>query len=81
MNKENFDSNKYFDSGLYEKVFYTKHRALKIDEEGIIADIEYNRTLLTDYWQDIEEFEGTEDVSARIKPTSRSNEKPTTKKI
>ena len=43
---------RYFNSGLYEEAFYTKHQIDLYNDCGVYENIEYNRQLLAEYHKD-----------------------------
>ena len=43
---------RYFNSGLYEDAFYTKHQIDLYNDCGVYENIEYDRQLLAEYYKD-----------------------------
>lgn len=52
---------KYFNSGLYEDAFYTKHKIDFNNDDNAHEDIEYNSALLAEYYQDDCDFDNTDE--------------------
>ncbi len=60
MKNEILNENKYFNSGLYETVFYKKHDLDLYDDHNFEL-VEYNKNLITELWKEEGDLEGTEE--------------------